>query len=160
MVFKRKEAGITDYSKRLKLLKSRERRFIVRITGKGVIAQLAEYSDVGDRILFTVTDKSLAKYGVDLRGNNIQVCYLVGYIAGIEAEKNGVETAVLDTGRRKFRKGGRISACLKGFIDAGVEVPHGDDVFPDKKRIDGKHLKSPVKISEVVKNFKKMEEKA
>ncbi|MGC8608901.1 MAG: 50S ribosomal protein L18, partial [Thermoplasmata archaeon] len=73
MVFKRKEMGLTDYSKRLKLLKSGERRFVVRITGKGVICQLTEYKEDGDHILFTVTDKSLEKYGIKRRGNNMQI---------------------------------------------------------------------------------------
>ncbi|BAB59490.1 ribosomal protein large subunit L5 [Thermoplasma volcanium GSS1] len=160
MAFKRKVLGKTDYGRRLRLLKSKDRRFIVRITNKGIIAQIAEYSVNGDRILATITDKALSKYGIELRGNNLQICYLVGYAAGVEAQKAGVETAVLDIGRKKFRKGGRIAACLKGITDSGVDIPHGEDVFPDKKRLNGSHLKNPVKLNEAVKNFKKLEEKA
>jgi large subunit ribosomal protein L18 len=25
-------------------------------------------------------------------------------------------------------------------VDAGVEVPHGDDIFPDEDRLSGKHI--------------------
>ncbi len=160
MVFKRKKYGLTDYSKRLKLLKSGEKRFVVRVTNKGVIGQIIEYGENGDHVLLTVTDKSLENYGIKARGNNMQICYLVGYATGIEAHNRDIDYVVLDTGRFNFIPGGRIAACLKGIVDSGIDINHGEDIFPSNDRLEGKHLKNPIKLKDALKKFKKVEEKA
>jgi large subunit ribosomal protein L18 len=33
-----------------------------------------------------------------------------------------------------------VFAALKGVLDAGVEIRHGDDVVPDEDRLAGKHM--------------------
>ena len=53
---------------------------------------------------------------------------------------NGVKKAFLDIGLHIPSKGTRVFAALKGVIDAGIEVPHGEDVFSDENRITGKHI--------------------
>jgi large subunit ribosomal protein L18 len=37
-------------------------------------------------------------------------------------------------------KGSKIFAVLKGVLDAGIKCPHGEGMFPDEKRIHGKHI--------------------
>ena len=53
---------------------------------------------------------------------------------------NGVEKTFLDIGLHIPSKGTRIFAALKGVVDAGVEVPHSEDILPDEGRISGKHI--------------------
>jgi large subunit ribosomal protein L18 len=33
-----------------------------------------------------------------------------------------------------------VFAALKGMVDAGLEIPHGDQVLPDEDRINGAHI--------------------
>ena len=141
-IFKSKRLGLTDYRKRLRILRSGKPRFVVRRSGKGVMVQLIKYKPEGDNVLVTVTDKSLKKMGLDVFGNSTPVSYLVGYAAGVKAKKLGETEAILDTGRYKFTKGGRLAAALKGFVDSGMEIPHDPEIFPSEERIRGKHLSS------------------
>ena len=36
--------------------------------------------------------------------------------------------------------GNRVYAALRGMVDAGLEVPHGEDVLPDDDRVNGAHI--------------------
>ncbi len=140
--FRRKKHGQTDYYKRLKLVKSGVPRLVVRPSGKGMSAQIIEYERSGDRILKTVTDRSLKGKGYDFRGNSISISYLVGYTLAAECRDLGLEEVILDTGRRNMVRGGRISAVLMGFVEGGGHVPHDPSIFPTEERIMGHHLKN------------------
>ena len=35
----------------------------------------------------------------------------------------------------------RIYAAIKGVVDAGVNVPHSSEIFPEDERIRGEHIK-------------------
>lgn len=158
-ILRRKKAGATDYRKRYALLKSGTTRLVIRPSNKGITAQLIDYGIEGDKIISTVTDKSLSKLGVDITGNNTPVAYLVGYATGLKAKKNNIEEAILDTGRYDITPGGRISAALRGFVDAGVEIPHDPSIFPDDSRISGEHLKNKKLVAGNMDKFKtKLEE--
>lgn len=141
-IHKRKREGITDYRKRYRLVKSSVTRLVVRYSGKGISAQLANFDQNGDRVLATVTDRSLRKLGIEVRGNNTSVCYLVGLAAGKKCKELGIEECILDAGRRRVTKGGKIAAVLKGFSDSGIEIPHSEEILPDQDRIEGNHLKN------------------
>ena len=54
--------------------------------------------------------------------------------------------AILDTGLHKSSKGSRIYAALKGVIDAGIHVPHSEEILPDKETIEGKKIENYAKI--------------
>ncbi len=152
LVQKRRKLGLTNYPKRLKLLKSGLPRLIVRPTNRGIVIEIAEFDPIGDKILLTVTEKNLAKIDSALDGNTVPICYLTGYLAGLKAKKLKLKEAVLDTGRYNIIKGGRIAAALKGFTDSGIKVPHDKSIFPDKKRLDGTHLKK--KLPDTLQNLK------
>ncbi len=139
---KRKRQRLTDYRKRLTLLKSGIPRLVVRPSNKGLVVQLVKYADGGDNVKITITGNSLKKIGVDAKGNSTPFCYLAGYYLGLKAKNGHVENAILDSGLYRLSRGGRISAVLKGAVDAGLSVPHDDSVFPSEDRILGKHLKS------------------
>ena len=152
-VMKRRREGVTNYHKRLKLLMSGLPRLVVRPSNKGMTAQLVNYSEGGDVVIATVTEKSLKKLGLEVDGNSVPVSYLVGYALGLKCKKKKVKNAILDSGRYNIIKGGRISAVLKGVVDAGVKVPHEASVFPKKDRLSGKHLKNgaAIKIDDMKK---------
>jgi large subunit ribosomal protein L18 len=147
---KRKRLGVTNYKKRLSLLKSGQHRLVIRVSRKGIVAQLVDYDPAGDKIVLTVTEKTLTKLGINLEGNNTQVAYLVGYNLGLKAKKHKIHQAILDTGRFNIIKGGRIASVLKGVTDAGLKVPHEKSVFPSKDRLAGKHLKNKVDIKATI----------
>lgn len=151
-ILKRKKEGVTDYRKRLNLLKSESPRLVVRISNKGFTAQIAEYDPDGDIIRDTVTSKVMEKtFGT--KGNNTQICYLGGYYLGKLIQKKEIEYAILDIGRYDLIKGGRIASVLKGFVDSGVEVPCSEEIFPGKDRLNGKHLKAHLDIEEFKKKI-------
>ncbi len=137
---RRRREGKTDYRKRLALLKSGMPRAVVRKTNTRIIVQFVEYNVDGDKVLVTVTSDILKKYGWNGSFKSIPAAYLAGYLAGKKALEKGIDEAVLDIGRHVAAKGGRLFAALKGIVDAGVYVPHGDDIFPDEDRLSGKHI--------------------
>lgn len=138
--FRRRREGRTDYRTRLALLKSRKPRVVVRRTSRNVTVQFAEFHPDGDRILAQATAQELAGLGWGGSPTSTPAAYLTGLLAGMRAKEAGVEEGVLDIGRRRPTRGGRVFGALKGVLDAGVDVPHGDDVLPADERLAGAHL--------------------
>jgi len=93
-------------------------------------------------VVFTHTSKNLKKMGWSFGTSNVPAAYLVGYSAGKETLKRGVSGAILDIGRFNPVKNSKIFAVLKGLVDAGVEIPHGESVLPGEDRVYGKHIDS------------------
>lgn len=137
---RRRREGLTDYRMRLKLVKSRLPRLVIRKTNRYIIVQVVRCKEGGDETLLTVTSKKLLKYGWKGGLKNLPASYLTGLLAGIQAKKKGIEKAIVDIGLHKPVKGSRIFAAVKGFIDAGVDVPAGEEIFPDEDRIRGSHI--------------------
>lgn len=137
---RRRREGKTNYKKRLKLLLSRKPRLVVRVTNTRVIAQVVEFGNEGDRVIVGVDSKMLREFGWKGDLNNTPAAYLTGLLAGRMALKKGVSEAVLDIGLHTPTRGSRIFAVLKGAVDAGLEVPHSEEVLPDESRIRGEHI--------------------
>ena len=137
---RRRREGKTDYRKRLALLKSGMPRAVVRKTNSRIIVQIVEYHEDGDRILVNVTSDMLKKHGWNRSYKSIPAAYLTGYLAGKEALKKNIDEAVLDIGRHPAIAGTKLFAALKGLVDAGVEIPHSEEVYPSDDRIVGKHI--------------------
>ncbi|MGC8663317.1 MAG: 50S ribosomal protein L18 [Thermoplasmata archaeon] len=138
--FRRRRENRTDYRKRLHLLKSGLARAIVRKTLNNTIVQIALYDEKGDRILASAVSNELKKMGWNFSTKSVPAAYLTGYLAGKRAIKNNIENAVLDIGRQRPTKGGRLFAALKGMIDAGMDIPYSQDILPEEDRLKGKHL--------------------
>ncbi|HEV8595723.1 MAG TPA: 50S ribosomal protein L18 [Thermoplasmata archaeon] len=138
--FRRRREGRTDYRRRLKLLRSGLARAVVRKSLNQTQIQIVGYTDTGDRVLATATSNELRELGWNGGTGNVPAAYLTGLMAGHRAAKAGVTKAVLDLGLQKPSKGGRLFAAAKGLVDAGIEMPHGDGVFPAEPRIRGEHL--------------------
>ena len=151
MQFSRRRKGITNYRKRLALLKSGVPRAVVRFSNAKVSIQIIEFANEGDKVLATANSNDITGMGWKGSKTNIPVSYLSGMLAAKRAVKAGISSAVLDIGRVTPTSGGRAFATLKGLVDGGLDVPHSDDLYPDDGRISGAHISD--KIS---KDFEKV----
>jgi len=152
--FRRRRAGKTDYRSRIALLKSGVPRAVVRKTMNNTIVQLVEFHQDGDRILTSATTAELHKFGWESNTGNLPAAYLAGYLAGKRAVEAGIAEAVLDIGRHVPSKGGRVFGALKGLVEAGLDIPHGEDVLPGDERLRGKHLKDPEAAAKMFEQVK------
>jgi len=139
--FRRRREGKTNYRSRRALVLSKSPRLVVRLTLKHTILQIVEAEAIGDKVIVSAHSRELAKtYGWLSSGGNVPAAYLTGLLFGFKAMAKGVEKVFLDIGLHIPSKGARIFAALKGVLDAGVEVPHSEDILPDKSRISGEHI--------------------
>jgi len=139
--FRRRREGKTNYRTRRALVLSRVPRLVVRLSLKNAIVQIIESEAIGDKVIVSAHSRELAKtYGWLSNGGNIPSAYLTGLLCGYKAIANGVEKAFLDIGLHIPSKGTRVFAALKGVVDAGVEVPHSEEILPDEARISGQHI--------------------
>jgi len=138
--FRRRREGRTDYRQRARLLRAGVPRAVVRHSLRHTTVQFIEYDPQGDRVIAAAHSKELEKMGWDGALGNIPSAYVTGYIAGKRALEKGIDQAVLDIGLRPPARGASSFASLKGIIDAGVKVPHGEGIIPEEDRLMGKHI--------------------
>ncbi len=153
---KRRRNGQTDYRRRMKLLRGGAPRAVVRISNTQVTCQLAEFGTDGDRILASVTGKTLVdsySWPLDASRKSVPACYLAGYAMAKAAISAGHKEAVLDIGLSASSSGSRVFSALKGMVEAGLEIPHGETVLPDEERSTGAHISDS--ISPTVESSKK-----
>lgn len=134
---RRRREQKTDYEQRLKLLKSGKPRAVVRTSNKHTKAHLAHFKREGDETEAFTTTEELEEYGWNHNTGNIPAAYLAGFLM---AYKTGEDEAVLDLGLREVKSGGRIFAAVKGMNDAGLDVPAGEEAFPEESRVRGEHI--------------------
>lgn len=137
---RRRREGKTNYRKRLKLLLSKKPRLVVRITNKRVIAQIIEYRPQGDHVIVSVDSTKLCELGWKGDLNNTPASYLTGILIGKKALECGIKETILDIGLRSPTKGARVFAVLRGAVEAGLEIPHNEEILPDDERVFGKHI--------------------
>ena len=152
--FRRRREGKTDYRARLALLKSGIPRAVVRRSLTGTQVQLIEYHENGDKVIVQAGSSDLKKMGWEHSLKDVPASYLVGLMAGVKAGKAEIPEAVLDIGLNEPTKGSKVFAALKGLLDAGMEIPHGDGIFPADDRIEGesKDAKGFKEAFETMKN--------
>ncbi|MGP8073280.1 MAG: 50S ribosomal protein L18 [Thermoplasmata archaeon] len=151
--FRRRREGRTDYRVRLKLLKSGRTRAVVRISERRVRVALVQYDPTGDRVVAAADSSELG--GIAFPTTSLAstpAAYLTAYLAGLRAKASGTEEAVLDLGIRHPTVGGRLSAALKGLLDSGLDIPHGDEGFPPAERLNGTHL--PKALPQPLESYK------
>ena len=138
--FRRRRQGKTDYRQRLRLLKSGKPRVVIRRSNKNIRVQFVVYDSNGDRVVSSVIGNDLRQYGWDGSLNNMPASYLIGLLAGKRALTNDISESVLDIGQHESIHKANIYGVLKGVLDAGVDVPHGEAVIPDEARLNGEHI--------------------
>ena len=130
----------TDYHQRLRLLKSGKPRLVARKSNQHVRAQLVTPGPDGDATLASAHSADLAEFGWEAPTGNMPAAYLTGLLAGKRALANGIDEAVLDIGLNSPTPGSKVFALQEGAIDAGLEVPHNEDVFAEWARTRGEHV--------------------
>jgi large subunit ribosomal protein L18 len=155
---RRRREGKTNYHARLKLVLSGKLRLVVRASIHTVVVQVIDASLKGDKIIVSAHSSQLTKFGWKYNPGNIPSAYLVGYLCGMRAKNKKVKECILDVGILVHKH--RVFAAFKGFIDAGIEVPHGDSVFENMhldSRMNGNHIKEYAQL--IKKTNKKKFEK-
>lgn len=151
--FRRRREGRTDYRVRRRLLSSGLPRAVVRYSGRRIRVAIVEYDATGDRVRAFADSSELGRIAFPAASlSSTPAAYLTGYLAGLRAKSVGADDVVLDVGLRHPTAGGRLAAALKGLVDAGIEVPHGDEQFPSADRLNGAHL--PKKLPQPVEAYK------
>ncbi|MCJ7429294.1 MAG: 50S ribosomal protein L18 [Candidatus Nanohaloarchaeota archaeon QJJ-5] len=137
---RRRREQRTDYEQRLALLKSGQYRAVVRRSNNHTRVQLVDYEKDGDETEVSAHSSHLGDFGWDRHTGNLPASYLTGYLAGLRAVDDGIETAALDLGLQNTEHGTRLFAAVKGLIDAGVSINTNPSVFPDEDRMRGEHM--------------------
>jgi len=136
--FKRRRLNLTNYRKRLALLKAAVPRFVVRKTNRSVIMQLIQFTPKFDKTLISANSAELKSVGWHSKAN-LPTAYLTALLCAERAKGAKLENAVLDIGLQSASKGAFMFAALKGALDGGLKIPVGEVEF-DEARISGKHI--------------------
>jgi len=156
--FRRRRKGRTNYHVRYKLILSKKPRVVIRKSNAGTTLQLVVAELKGDKTLLTVNSRELVDFGYTFSKSNLPAAYLAGLLFGKKMLALGVDEGIADIGLHASTKGNRIYAAIKGVVDAGVNVPHSPEIFPDKGRISGKHIKD-FTGNDIVAQFEAVREK-
>lgn len=139
-LLRRRREGVTDFRARKRAVTSHGTLLVVRISNKNVSSQFVKPEVAGDKVLASAHSRQLRKLGWKGSPKSTPACYLLGLHAGHKAKEAGVNDAVLYNGVVPFVKGSRIAAFVKGVLDAGVNIPVGEEVLPSEDRLTGKTI--------------------
>jgi len=142
--FRRRRQGKTNFRLRKKLIASGQPRAVVRCTSKNTTIQFINFDMQGDMVMAAASTKELTKLGWNKATGNLPSAYLAGFLAGKRAAENGVSRAILDIGLKTPTKGSKVFAALKGILDAGIDVPHSEEILPVEERISGSHINEDI----------------
>lgn len=137
---RRRREGKTDYQARKAMVICSRPRLVTRPSIRNINAQIIVAKQKGDLTLVAANSHELVKkYGWKAPTGNIPAAYLTGMLVGLKAKAKGINEAILDLGLINPTKGSRVFAVLHGVIDAGVEIPHGEEKIV-KERAKGDHI--------------------
>ncbi|MCX8198153.1 MAG: 50S ribosomal protein L18 [Candidatus Micrarchaeota archaeon] len=144
VAFRRRRKNLTNYSKRLALVKGEAPRMVVRKSSRGVLVQFMEFSPVGDKVISSAQSGMLKQYGWPARCNS-PTAYLCGLLAARLASKKGISSFNLDIGMHSPTKGSLVFAALKGALDAGLSTNYSQEMISED-RISGEAIASFAKL--------------
>lgn len=156
--FRRRREGRTNYHVRYKLILSKKPRVVVRKSNASMTLQLVVAEMKGDKTLLTVNSRELREFGYTLGTGNLPAAYLAGLLFGKKMLALGQSEGIADIGLHASTRGNRVYAAIKGVVDAGVNVPHSPEIFPDDERIRGEHIKEHTG-ADIVAQFEQVREK-
>jgi len=137
----------TNYRKRGTMLMGKRDFITVNITNENTQVQILTPGMTGDTVVASAHSRYLLEKGWKGSRKSVPAAYLTGYLAGKKAMGKGAKGAIMYTGTRRFTQ--RMSAALKGVIDAGLEVPADPETFPIESRINGEHLTVKNDVSKI-----------
>ncbi len=138
--FRRRREGKTDYYQRTRLVVADVPRMVVRKSNRHIIIQLVTAEMEGDKTLVAANSAELEKYGYKGSTSNTPAAYLTGMLFAAKAKKANYDSAILDIGLNRATPGARVFAALKGAVEAGLEIPHGEEILPSDERVTGAHI--------------------
>lgn len=146
LALKRRRKGITNYRKRLELLKSKKPRVVIRKSNNYITLQLVEFDVKSSKEItrYSFSSKKLNGFGWNYSKKNLPACYLAGLAFGLISKKNKVREGVLDIGVYRMTKGNKILAAVLGCVEGGIRINYGDRGVPSEDRIRGKHISKEV----------------
>lgn len=160
VTFRRRRQGLTDYRRRLALLKSHQPRIVVRCSNNQTLIQIIRFDEPGDQVITSAISTNLRPLGWEANLSNLPAAYLTGLLAGKQALKAGVEGGVLDLGLAMAHvPGSKVYAALQGLVEAGLDIPHSDKILPSPERLEGQHMPDPDSIKAQVAKVKTALEK-
>jgi large subunit ribosomal protein L18 len=137
---RRRREGKTDYQARKAMVICSRPRLVTRPSIRNINTHIVVAKQKGDLTLVAANSHELVKkYGWKAPTGNIPAAYLTGMLVGLKAKAKGINEAILDLGLINPTKGSRVFAVLHGVIDAGVEIPHGEEKIV-KERAKGDHI--------------------
>jgi len=155
--FRRRREGKTDYYQRTKLIVADVPRMVVRKTNRHIIVQLVTAELDGDRTLVAANSAELEKYGYKGSTSSTPAAYLTGMLFAVKAKKASQDSAILDIGLNRATPGARVFAALKGAVEAGLAIPHGEEILPSDERAKGAHIAAYNKnAGDIVKNVEQV----
>jgi len=132
-------------------------RMVARISNKYVTCQIVYSTITGDRVIESAHSSELPAFGAKAGLSNYAACYATGllvarrvlkklkldthYTGNDEVNGEFYEVEEVEDGPRPFRcyldvglartsTGARVFGCLKGAVDGGLAIPHGENRFP------------------------------
>ncbi len=118
--FRRRREALTNYAKRLALVKSGLERIVIRESNRRILSQIVAYEETGDRVRASADSGELAKLGWPSRCNR-PTAYLTGMLLAKKAKEQKKEY-VLDIGLSAPVKNSIPFVFAKGCIDGGLHV--------------------------------------
>lgn len=143
VAFRRRRKNLTNYAKRLALVKGMKPRMVVRKSSTGILVQFFTLAQNGDSVLASVHSRFLKQYGWAPRCN-APTAYLCGLLAGKAAGKKGAQEFNLDIGMQTPSKGSVVFAALKGAIDSGLKTNYEQEMIGED-RISGAAIEAYAK---------------
>ncbi len=137
MIRNRRRQALTNYKKRVELLKGGMPRIVVRKSNRGILVQIISYGEDGDKVITGISSKVLKSVEWQPR-SNIPTAYLTGLMLAKRAKTMKIEAVVLDIGLYKPDKASVIFAAAKGAADGGLKVLNSIEF--DEKRLSGQHI--------------------
>jgi large subunit ribosomal protein L18 len=150
----------TDYGKRLKLLKAGTPRVVVRKSNRYILAEYVTSREAQDKVELTLTSKKLLGYGwpKEAEGSlkSTPAAYFTGLLMGKTILKEKKETPIIDLGMTRIIHKSRLFGFIKGMVDAGIKIKHDAKTFPEKDRLEGKHLTHKIKFEDIKSKIEKL----
>jgi len=128
-IFRRRREGVTNYAKRVAMVKSGMYRLVVRKTNRRIIGQVIKYDNKGDIVLASANSNTLKKLGWPSRSNRA-TAYLTGMLLAKRFTDKSKDL-ILDIGLGSNTKGSISFAFAKGCVDAGMKVRGNFEVSED-----------------------------
>ncbi len=141
--FRRRREALTNYKRRLELVKSGMDRIVLRKTNKRILAQVARYTPKGDVILAQANSNELSAYSWPPRANRA-TAYLTGLLLAKKYGKSHEQEHILDIGLASPVKNSIPFVFAKGCVDGGMKVR--SNISLEEKTYNASNTKFPTEL--------------